>query len=85
MAIIHSHKLHFLSETLKVCKDLDIFKIFKLVKFTNLKITAELGIPNEIQYFGTTGDTFRYRNNEYNISTDTDADWMIPNDFLRYL
>ena len=39
----------------------------------------ELGIPNEFRYFGATDGTFRYRNTEYNIGTDTDTDgwyWM---------
>ena len=31
----------------------------------------ELGIPNGFRYFGITGGTFRYRNTEYNIGTDT--------------
>ena len=32
------------------------------------------------RYFSTTGGTFRYRNTEYDIGTDTE--WMIPNDFF---
>ena len=45
-------------------------------------LRAELGIPNEFRYFGTTGGTFRYRNTEHNIGTDTDTEWIIPNDFF---
>ena len=44
---------------------------------------AELVIPNEIRYFVTTGDAFRYRNTENDIGTYTDTEWMIPNTFFR--
>ena len=37
------------------------------------------------RYSGTTGGTFTYRNTEYNIGTDTDTEWTIPNYFCRYL
>ena len=31
----------------------------------------------------TTGVTSRYQNTEYNMGTDTDTKWMIPNDFFQ--
>ena len=43
---------------------------------------SELGVRNEIRYFGATGDTFGHLNTEYNIGTDTDTGRMIPNDFF---
>ena len=53
-----------------------------LVKQHNKRQQPDLGIPNEIRYFGAIGGTFRYRNTEYSIGTDTDTEWMIPNDFF---
>ena len=43
---------------------------------------TELGMTNEIWYFGTIGGTFKYQNIKHNIGTDTDIERMIPNDFF---
>ena len=50
-AIILSHDLRFLSETLKVCENFDIFKTFQLVKLNN----SEIGLIDQYIFSYETG------------------------------